>query len=105
MLKKTIPLNTDRTLDLNKWNTFSINLDELVKVDRGAIYRVELCFARRNAIYPCSNENEDEDALTYDPDEITENEMAYYDAPDGEGSYWDNEYYYYGSWRDRGRPM
>ncbi len=104
ILKKTIPLNTDRTLDLNKWNTFSINLDDLVKVDRGAIYRVELRFERRNAIYPCANEEGNDDALPEtDPDEINESELAYYDTPGSGSSYYDN-YYYYGSWRDRDDP-
>ncbi len=104
ILKKTIPLNTDRTLDLNKWNTFSINLDDLIKVDRGAIYRVELQFARVNAIYPCASEDENaDDYLEQNPDEITENEMAYYDSPNGSSSYWDNEYYYY-DYQDRDDP-
>ncbi len=98
ILKKTIPLNTDKTLDLNKWNTFSINLEDLIRVDRGAIYRVELCFAKRNAIYPCLNEeNEDPQAAMHDPDEITEDEIAYYDSPEEKSSYWDNSYYYYNS--------
>ncbi len=105
VLKKTIPLNTDRTLDLNKWNTFSIDLDELVKVDRGAIYRVELKFARKNAIYPCASEDESLDAkMEADTNEITENEIAYYDSPNGGSSYYDNDYYYYGRWNDRDDP-
>ncbi|WP_430933576.1 alpha-2-macroglobulin family protein [Saccharicrinis sp. 156] len=104
VLKKTIPLNTDRTLDLNKWNTFSIDLDQLVTVDRGAIYRVELRFDRRNAIYPCASEDESSHAnQESDPDEITEREIAYYDTPEGGYSYYDNDYYY-GSWRDRDDP-
>ena len=63
VLKKTIPLNTDRTINLNKWNTFSLKLDDLIKVDRGALYRIEIQFSRRNAIYPCAGEDnvEDED--------------------------------------------
>ncbi|GAF04427.1 Ig-like domain-containing alpha-2-macroglobulin family protein [Saccharicrinis fermentans] len=104
VLKKTIPLNTDRTLDLNQWNTFSIALDQLVNVDRGAIYRVELRFARRNAIFPCANEDASVyDNYDHDPDEITEEEIAYYDAPNAEYSYYDNEYYYSG-WQDRDDP-
>ncbi len=96
ILKKTIPLNTDKTLDLNQWNTFSLNLDDLIRVDRGSIYRVELCFARKNAIYPCAN-NEEESPTdpTSDPDEITEDEIAYYDNPQEMSSYWDNSYYNY----------
>ncbi|SMO59954.1 hypothetical protein SAMN06265379_103234 [Saccharicrinis carchari] len=104
VLKKTIPLNTDRTLDLNKWNTFSIDLDRLIMVDRGAIYRVELHFARRNAIYPCADEDtEDDTAPLTNPDEITDLEMAYYDGPYGY-SYYDQDYYYYGSWNERDDP-
>ena len=104
VVKKTIPLNVDRTVNLNQWNTFSINLEDLIKVDRGSIYRVELRFARKNAIYPCASESEMEtDNQLADEDEITEAEIAYYDNPDQGSSYWDNEYYYY-NWRDRDDP-
>jgi uncharacterized protein YfaS (alpha-2-macroglobulin family) len=105
VLKKTIPLNSDRTIDLNKWNTFSLNLDDLIKVDRGSIYRVELQFARKNAIYPCANAQENgEEDFTTDPDKITEDEIAYYDSPDAESSYWDNDYYYYSNYDERDNP-
>ncbi len=104
VLKKTIPLNADRTINLNKWNTFSLKLDDLIKVDRGALYRIEIQFSRRNAIYPCAGEDNDEDEdLVTDPDEITDRDMAYYDSPEEDYSYWDNDYYYY-SYRDRDNP-
>ncbi|TLX73078.1 hypothetical protein E9993_16600 [Labilibacter sediminis] len=103
ILKKTIPLNSDRTLDLNKWNTFSIRLDELINVDRGAIYRVELEFARRHAIYPCADEDEETNVFDEsNQDEITDKELAYYDTPNGGSSYYDNYYYY--NYRDRDNP-
>ncbi len=104
ILKKTIPLNSDRTINLNKWNTFSLKLDDLIKVDRGSLYRVEIQFGRQNAIYPCAGEDSfAEEDLMSDPDEITEKEIAYYDSPDGGSSYWDNDYYYY-DYRDRDDP-
>lgn len=105
VLKKTIPLNSDRTIDLNKWNTFSLNLNDLINVDRGAIYRVELQFTRKNAIYPCADTQEsDQDDFASDPDKITEEEIAYYDSPDAESSYWDNDYYYYNDYVERDNP-
>ncbi|MFW6275691.1 MAG: alpha-2-macroglobulin, partial [bacterium] len=39
--KQRIEINTDPTLDLNKWNTFSLDLSRFIQPDPGAIYRVE----------------------------------------------------------------
>ncbi len=98
--KKTIALNMDKSLDLNKWNTFSLDIADMVKLDRGAIYRIELDFKRKHTNYA--------DDLNYNfakDDIISDSELDYYTTP-GNGYYeymGDDEYYYY-SWRERENP-
>ncbi len=100
--RKTIKLDNDPNLDLGKWNAFSINLDKIINVDPGAIYRVELRFARRNAIVPCDEEISENSVNTIDPDIITEAEIKYYDNPEYY-SYYDNYNNYY-NWSERNDP-
>mgnify|MGYP000338057153 FL=1 len=44
--RKTIFLDEDATQDLSRWNTYAIDLKELIDPEPGAIYRVELSFNR-----------------------------------------------------------
>lgn len=37
------------------WNTYSLDLDKLVKRDPGAIYRIEIGFRKSYSYYPCSD--------------------------------------------------
>jgi alpha-2-macroglobulin len=61
--RQRISIDNDPTLDLGKWNTFSLDLSEFIQPDPGAIYRVELGFERSDVNYPCagmpSGENDD----------------------------------------------
>ncbi len=108
VLKKRIELDPDNLLDLSEWNTFSLDVNDLVKFDRGAIYRIELSFLRENAIYPGMDDPQQDEniaTITYS-DQITQSEMAYYNAPGTVGSsyydHYDNDYS--GSWSDRNDP-
>lgn len=51
--RKTIFLDEDAASDLSRWNTYAIDLKELVDPEPGAIYRVELSFNRDLSAYPC----------------------------------------------------
>ncbi|MBN2165278.1 MAG: alpha-2-macroglobulin [Marinilabiliaceae bacterium] len=103
--KKTILLDTDKTLDLSNWNTFSIDLASIINPDPGAIYRVELNMHPNYSIYPCQNGN----INTNEPIEdngITEDDIAYWDQPYvNNSSSWDNqENYYYSGWNSVDNP-
>lgn len=58
--RKTIFLDEDG-IDLSRWNTFAINLTDLIQPEPGAIYRLELSFNRDLSAYPCE---EDQTKLT-----------------------------------------
>lgn len=53
MLKKAIKLNEDKLLDLRKTNSFSIDLDKLIKQEPGALYQIKLSFKRSYSLYRC----------------------------------------------------
>jgi alpha-2-macroglobulin len=93
MFEKTIYLNTDPKLKLGEWNTFSLDLSEVVKKDPGAIYSVEIRFSKQHSIYPCSgSSNETIKPLKASLEsDWNENDWQSYD-------YWyDYEYYDYES--------
>ncbi|BDD02208.1 alpha-2-macroglobulin family protein [Persicobacter psychrovividus] len=102
VLKRTIPLNTNRSLDLNEWNTFSVDLAQYMEVEPGAIYRVGFKFSRKHTILPCADV---EETTSFDQDdEITDQEMAYYDGPSAPRSLWDNYYDYSDYYKNRKNP-
>ena len=69
---QTINLQTDDISDLNKWNTYNLDITELITPDPGAIYRIEIGFRKENAIYPCE---EDKESIT------NQNSLRYIEMP------------------------
>ncbi len=101
--KQTIRLDNDRTLDLTQWNTFSLNLADLITPDPGAIYRIELKLRKQDSVYPCGD-SDDEEAIE-EEEGITESDVAYWDrAEEYYSSYWDSYDDYYYDWRERDNP-
>ena len=103
ILKKTIHLDNDRSLNLTQWNTFSLNLADLITPEQGAIYRIEMNIRKKDSMYPCGEESIQE---TVEEEEgITESDMAYWDQPESYyNSYWDDYDYYDYNWRERDDP-
>jgi len=86
--KKPVPLVSDKNIDYAKWNTFSLDLSEMIATEPGAIYRVHISFDMSQSLYPCSDaevKKEEKDLFTEDP------ELKSYDGPSG---YYDDDYYY-----------
>ena len=104
VLKKTVRLDKDPSLNLAEWNVFSLNLTDLIQAEPGAIYRVELKMKKKHSFYPCGEEESNSDGeIIDDENEITEADMAYWDRPDSYYStYWDNYEPY--NWRERDDP-
>ncbi|RZS99089.1 alpha-2-macroglobulin family protein [Aquimarina brevivitae] len=100
---KLINLSENASLNLSKWNTFAIDLKTLIDPDPGAIYRIELSFAKSYSLYKCPGQTVDDTPVS----ELVEN----YDQAIAETSYWDNADYYYNDyydydydWRERNNP-
>ena len=106
ILKKKIDLTAKGPVDLGKWNTFSLDLADLIKTDPGAIYRVVLGFKRSYSVYPCDGDETSakETGQTNDEEEL-QNEMSYWDSWDYYSDYDYQDYYnddY--NWKDRDNP-
>jgi len=110
VFNKTIELTGEGIVDFSVWNSFALNLDELVKTEPGAIYQVKISFNKEHSLYPC-NENTNEKALTNFNNASHENpaddyfEYSYYDYYYDYDYYNDYEYDYYEyNWYDRENP-
>ncbi|PZX44159.1 hypothetical protein LX97_01168 [Nonlabens dokdonensis] len=88
--------------DVNRWNTYSVDLNEVIATDPGAIYRVEFKYKLAYSAYKCE----------YTPENQPEIEEVDFDdsfeASNWDGAqnyYYDDEYGYYDyNWRDREDP-
>ncbi|HOI26258.1 MAG TPA: MG2 domain-containing protein [Paludibacteraceae bacterium] len=93
VLRKKVILN-ESAADLTQWQTFSLDLSEIINKDPGAIYSVILSFRKSYSLYPCGSEEVEQ-----------EDEDEYYEGIDkdwqqGEMGYYNSDYYYDDYWND-----
>ncbi len=106
ILRKTISLTESDIVDFGRWNRFNLDLNEFVKTEPGAIYRIGIGFRKKHSLYNCgvSEEEDDNDQMkNFGAAEELEDEQ--------EASGWDgieeyDDYYYYGDgyWENRDNP-
>lgn len=107
VFSKTIELTGEGIVDYSNWNRFSLNLEELVKTEPGAIYQVNLSFTKDNSAYPCGGDSQEKPLTNFknagheNPNDDVMSEY-YYDYYDYYEEY-DYEYYYY-DWSERDDP-
>ncbi|MCO4293778.1 MG2 domain-containing protein [Solitalea sp. MAHUQ-68] len=98
VVQKTIYLDTDKGLRLNKKNRFALDLDKLIRTEPGAIYRITIGFRREYSLFNCEQ----------DSTENIEEEREYYgDKIDEDDDFWRryDSYYPYGyHWDERQDP-
>ena len=110
--RKTIQLNSDGKTDLAVWNTFYLNLDEIIKTEPGAIYRVEINFRQTYSLYHCADHDEKDNAnagmeeiqIETDDEEEAQNASQHYNEYD---DYYYEEYDDYDDdydWKERNNP-
>ncbi len=102
---KTIQLDNDKLLDMNKWNRFSIDLKSMIEGEPGAIYQITIGFKHEYSLYNCQ-ENQNSIVKTGEMDDSDDEEYYYY-----EGDYYSEEDDYYGyyyppgyRWSQRDNP-
>lgn len=75
VVRKTIRLDQDKSLNLSKKNRFTLDIDQLLRAEPGAIYRVVIGFRQEYSLYNCSlgspvlkknDGTDDEDYSEYD---------------------------------------
>ncbi|MDN5284981.1 MAG: hypothetical protein JWR38_1255 [Mucilaginibacter sp.] len=105
IVQKTIRLDTDKGLNLNKKNRFMLDLDQMIRTEPGAIYRVVIGFRKEYSLYNCSiagagakSDNDEEDEYGGD---YSSNSGKVSDEDDDFWSRYDNFYPEGYSWQDR----
>ncbi|HER07717.1 MAG TPA: hypothetical protein ENO20_02300 [Bacteroides sp.] len=106
ILNKQVELRSDRSINYGAWNTFSLNLTELVKTEPGALYRIEIGFRQQHSMFPCEGTELTETVLQETDifEEAGQDEPSYWDSYESYYSYYD--YYEYNGyeWEDREDP-
>ncbi len=107
ILKKTINLVSDKPVDYGTWNTYSLDLADLINSEPGAIYRIELGFKKSHAIYHCQEESSSQE-LPVEPeendDEAFEEELSYWDSYESYYYDYEGDYYWDYNWEERDNP-
>ena len=97
-----LPLTGIHAVTMNKWSAYSLNISELVKIEPGAIYQVQISMRPEYSLYPCNEDapikgvkrkaktNDDENWL----------EASYYEDEEGWTEYEDYSY----DWQNREDP-
>ena len=96
VFKKRVNLKSDKVVDFGGWNTFTLDLNELIIAEKGAIYQVHLSFKKAYSLFPCEGEEPSDEEFSWEQEEEEELTWGYYD----------NDYYnYYDyNWRERNNP-
>lgn len=108
MIKKTIRLDGDKLLDLRRTNTFSLDLDKIIRTEPGALYQVKLSFKRAYSLYRCNGIDTSQDAIDAEMEKV-QTESWDGDAPQqADASFWDyaeEDYDWNGyNWNERNNP-
>ncbi|MDR1809934.1 MAG: hypothetical protein LBR34_05990 [Prevotella sp.] len=105
ILQKRICLNQDRTVRLDRWNTFSLDLSTLINQEPGAFYRVELSMRQEYSLYPCGGSipqiPKDADLERFE-EAVPEEAEAKWDIPSP--YYYDDVDWENYNWEDRDNP-
>ncbi len=87
-VEKTVKLDQFNVVDFGRWNRFVLDLNELITVDQGAIYRVSINFRKSYSTYKCEDSGDDTE------EEIEEISWDYFDdyyyGEYDTDNYWDN---------------
>ncbi len=106
--KGEVQLTSDKVIDLGEWNTFSLDLSELIEVDPGAMYRIQINFDQNQSLFPCQ-EGEDAENNTSGISETIQEEFdpALNESDEDYWSYYGYNDYSYSSrynWSERDDP-
>ena len=106
IMKKRIRLDVDKSMDLSKWNNFSIDLSTLFKKDPGALYMVKLSMKPEYSLYRCGGITpripESSSQRSFADESITQEDEEEWDKTN---PYYFEDMYEEGySWEDRDDP-
>jgi len=96
VFKKEVVLKSDKSIDYGKWNTFALDMKDMIEVDPGAVYRIEISFNKNQILYHCPLTKTDDDSDNFKSKDTS------YDSPSNNDYYYDDyDYdYEYGNRKD-----
>lgn len=99
-----VSLDATPNTNLSKWNRYTLDLNKLINVEPGAIYRVSIGFRKIHSVYPCSGETVSTTNTDEKETDISRS-FEYFDYGN-EYSYWDyyEDYDYYDYWDKKDDP-
>ncbi len=102
VVQKTIRLDEDKRTNLHKKNRFTLDLDQLIRTEPGALYRVTIGFRQSYNLYACdkssyiAGDEDDEDDYSSYGEQIDEDDQFWQNYSD----YYPNNY----SWSNKDNP-
>ena len=108
IVQKTLRLDDDKTLDLHQPRRFSLDIDQFLKTEPGAIYRVTIGFRPEYSLYTGGSPDTTQTADSGEGEDYDE-DYHYYSASgkDEEDEFWDryDTYFPYGyNWQRKDDP-
>ncbi len=108
VVQKTIRLDEDKSLNLNKKNRFMLDIDQLLHAEPGAIYRVIIGFRKEYSLYNCkagaASPKNDADDEYYGEGNNDTNTGTISDEDDDFWARYDNYYPDGFNWQERSDP-
>jgi len=99
--KKTVYLNEEQGKSLSQWNTFFLKLDEIIKQEPGAIYKIELSFKKSYNLCNCPDDGDRDEVNMQQTEELISGTDDSDDVVGYNGDYYsDYDYEYYGEYYD-----
>ncbi len=99
---KVIPLRENNSGNSSYWKAHALDLSELIKVNPGSLYRVELSFKKEHIMYDCGDSADGTKSTNAIAFEQSEDESGL------EERYWDNQIYYWRNynynWEEQDNP-
>ncbi len=97
--KTRLVLNTNKTLNYGKWNSYALDLSKIIKPEPGAIYHIEMSIKKAYSLYKCDESETVQQGEEREEDE-EEDEEDYSEYDDGENDYYNYDY----DWEQRENP-
>jgi uncharacterized protein YfaS (alpha-2-macroglobulin family) len=102
LIRKKVSLENTGVTDFSKWNRFTLNLNDFISPEPGAIYQVKISFKQAYSTYACSAEENQQTVLEEEEsDDDSSHEYDYYGSYDYYEDYYYDEYY---DWEERDNP-
>lgn len=94
VLKKTIPLAAKSNSDYSKWNTYHLDLSELIKKEPGAIYKVIISYKKEYSVFSCEGQSTAEKEMQQVEEVMVEEEEDAASDYNYYSDYYYDSYYY-----------